>query len=275
MQDLTPKMREWFQERQKRLALRLAPLWAGWTRVPVQIALGEEERLPGEQVLGEAGDDLLLFAGPRRCGTWLAEFSPGLLRVLVQKMLGGRTELAARARAWSPVEARIAQRAIQGLQDAWSWAWQAELQGSLTWLADPAAAGGQRAAAAQQTLLRVRARVQVGDQRGTLTLAVPWLLAERCGPPGDSDVLNEGPSDATARVRPEYQEVTLELSPGAISAFELLDLRVGDLLTTDHEVDRAARVCVAGSPRFAARLGARGPFKAVQLLPLDELRESL
>jgi flagellar motor switch protein FliM len=58
-------------------------------------------------------------------------------------------------------------------------------------------------------------------------------------------------------------EVTVELATTTLSTAELIGLRVGDVITTDHDLKQPLLVHVAGSPKFLARPGMFKGRKAI------------
>ncbi len=60
-------------------------------------------------------------------------------------------------------------------------------------------------------------------------------------------------------------EVMVELADTKITTAELIGLRVGDIITTNHDVGEPLCVHVAGSPKFLARPGTFKGHKAIRV----------
>jgi flagellar motor switch protein FliM len=122
-----------------------------------------------------------------------------------------------------------------------------------------------------ECVVRAKFEVAFASSRGTISFCLPATVLRKLS----SDLLapprNEGPAGSPAAQQMTQQlnqaqvEIVARLAPTRMATSELLELRVGDVIVTNHEVHRPLEVAVEGRPKFAARAGAHQGRKAVRI----------
>jgi flagellar motor switch protein FliM len=99
------------------------------------------------------------------------------------------------------------------------------------------------------TVLRKLASNLVAPQRGAFVTAAS----------------NQPAQQVTNEVRQAHVELVARLAPIRMPTSELLELRVGDVIVTNHDVQRPLEVTVEGTPKFVVQAGAHQGRKAVRI----------
>jgi flagellar motor switch protein FliM len=118
------------------------------------------------------------------------------------------------------------------------------------------------------------------DVRGMLNLCIPFNSLERIGSKLSSNSWSSyGRRDASPEtiqqigqsLRGSVVDVVAELAVTRITTGDLIGLRVGDIITTEQDVQRPIVLSIGGLPKFHARPGAFKGRKAVSVdAPLTE-----
>lgn len=206
-------------------------------------------------------------------GAWLLEITPALAYPVVDRLLGGDPEPSGvPRRELTEIETRLLRRWVNLFLTQTAQAWQpiTPLQLAVDRVeSDPRLA---LLAPAGEAVLAICWEVVVGRSRGLMNLCIPAAsLAglERSWAGNDfSESAETQPTDATrqtivANVHHATVELSVTLARSKIRTAELLDLAVGDVITTEQEVGASLELSVQGTPRFLARPGAYRGRKAV------------
>jgi flagellar motor switch protein FliM len=106
--------------------------------------------------------------------------------------------------------------------------------------------------------------VAFADCRGNITLCIPSAVVERWTAPRAQAMTGDGESPGDALLQAQV-EVVARMTDVKVGAGELLNLREGDIIATDHEVSAPLSICVQGMPRFLAKAGAAQGHKAIRI----------
>ncbi len=108
--------------------------------------------------------------------------------------------------------------------------------------------------------------VRLGKACGTCQFAIPpqamdVLDRHLLTPPTVSHQFNGNGLERSV----DQSELTVELAPSPITAEDVENLAVGDLIATEHRVDAPVNVNLDGEPKFLGRIGATAARKAVRI----------
>lgn len=220
---------------------------------------------------------LSLFKVEPLRGVGLLEITPALALCLLDRLMGGPGAAGAPARELTEIEVALLGQISQLLTEAWCahWAGWKELK--------PALIGHEsdprylQTAAPESTLLVANFTAQIGDCIGQVRLALPLTTLEpllqkiraELKPPADT------PSPAPAPAKPPTWNpaldhvnipISAELPGPQITARQLQNLKVGDVLSLPIEAANQVQLHLGGTARFHARLGTRDDHWAVEVL---------
>ena len=114
---------------------------------------------------------------------------------------------------------------------------------------------------ADELVILLGFEVSLGDLQGMIRLCLPCRAIERLGDqllPDNVTPINHSVPGSVAAVR-------VTLAETQISAGELADLRVGDIIATETAAESPAIVSIEGAAKFCAKPGTYQGRKAVRL----------
>jgi len=208
-------------------------------------------------------------------GNWILDIAPALSYAVIDRMLGGDAEPGALIRRpLTEIENRLVGRMVTAflvqLHDAWRNVVtldidvdRVESNPQLVQIVPP-----------NEVVILVCFEVTLGKNRGMINLCIPFNTVERF----NSQLSNNGwvgygktkPTEATRQTISENVDVAavdlvVTLARSKIRTADLLDLNVGDVITTEQDVSSALELSVQGVPKFTARPGAFRGKKAVRI----------
>ncbi|MBA2115671.1 flagellar motor switch protein FliM [Bremerella alba] len=216
----------------------------------------------------------LLVAEPLE-GNLILDINPSILYPIIDRLLGGGKESTpASRRPLTEIEltlvSRISDLFLIELKDAWENVLPLDLRvvrvesnPQLVQIVPP-----------NEVVVLVSFELAIGDVRGMINLCIPFNSIERISNKltantwfayGSSEATPE--SKATLGVHLDKAQVALDviLAETKITMEELLDLRVGDVITTEKDSRTPLQVNVNGTPTFQAFAGAFKGRKAIQI----------
>jgi flagellar motor switch protein FliM len=209
-------------------------------------------------------------------GNWILDISPSILYPIIDRMLGGNPDAdSILKRPLSDIELRLTNRVtsvfLRDLEAAWENAVELELKvekvesnPQLVQIVPP-----------NEVVVLVSLEIAVGKSVGTVNLCIPFNTIERIGSKITSNAwlgnarwksTDATTSQLVARIDRSEVEVVVELVDTQIGAVDLLNLQVGDVITTEKDSRSPLTVYVGGAGKFHARAGAYKGKKAVEII---------
>ena len=203
------------------------------------------------------------------------DVSPTILYPLIDRLLGGGREASQPIeRPLTQIERRLAARVTKLLLDALVSSWQNIIDADFELARIETDPQLVHVVSPSELVVRVAFDVRVGDVRGPIRMCIPHAAidavrdrlvgpatsAGRRGVTRTADVRLSGANSASGVV-----ELTVELARLRIAASEIVDLREGDVITTDQSAASPLLVKIDGVPRFHARAGAYKGRKAISI----------
>jgi flagellar motor switch protein FliM len=117
--------------------------------------------------------------------------------------------------------------------------------------------------------------ISLGEARGMMNLCIPFNAIERISSRllsnswvsyGKRSATPESIERISGRLSGSLVELVVDLAETNISTSDLIGLRVGDIITTEKDVQRPLVVSVEGRPKFHAQPGAFKGHKAIQVV---------
>lgn len=241
-------------------ARNLATALSGMLRSRVEVQLGEIQKLTGREFLLRADSPtyLSVLHAESSDERFLLEINLSILFPIIDRLLGGGREPGPPLRRpLTEIEHRLAGRLTTVLLDELRHAWKDLLDLRITperTESNPRTAPLSSTSVAM-TLLQFE--VSFGGAHGRLSLGIPASVLNHIG-------------EETSASRPSAAEdnrvpVIAQLAETKISAAELETLSVGDVITTEHQIDEPVIVRIDGAPHFLARSGVCSGRKAIRI----------
>lgn len=208
-------------------------------------------------------------------GNLILDYSPAIMFPIIDRLLGGgKGTTAVARRPLTEIELRLVSRItnifLRELEEAWANVLKLELEvervesnPQLVQIVPP-----------NEVVVLISFELTLGDVRGMTNLCVPFNSIERFA--GKLSANNwvgytRGGASPEARAQLGEQlekarvELVVTLAESTIQTSDLLELRVGDIITTDKDIQQPLRVEVEGVPKFAASPGALKGRKAIRV----------
>jgi len=214
----------------------------------------------------------LLKADPLE-GNLILDINPSILYPIIDRLLGGGREGGPLARRpLTEIELRLVSR-ISGLfLDELHHAWENVLDLKLEVVQVESNPQLVQIVPPNEVVVLISFELTVGEIRGMINLCIPYNSIERIG-----GKLSANSWSAYRRPQPTPQsiekiggalrsslvELKVQLAQTQIGTGELISLTVGDIITTQKDVQRPLLVSVEGVPKFRARIGAFKGHKAI------------
>jgi flagellar motor switch protein FliM len=260
----------------ERVACGFAPALSTVVRCPAQVRLSQFDQTTYGQWLRELENPtcLSVLRTEPTLGELALDMSLSILFPILDRMMGGGREASpAVRRPLTTIESRQAARVVQQFLSEVAKAWRdvAPLLLSVQRVeCDPHAA---RIVLPGEGVVRARFDVSFAASRGAVSFCLPAtvlrkLASNLVAPQRGAFVTaasNQPAQQVTNEVRQAHVELVARLAPIRMPTSELLELRVGDVIVTNHDVQRPLEVTVEGTPKFVVQAGAHQGRKAVRI----------
>ncbi len=213
-------------------------------------------------------------------GNWILDISPSILYPIIDRMLGGNPDSESQLkRPLSEIELRLTNRVssafLRDLASSWENAVSLDIQvervesnPQLVQIVPP-----------NEVVILVSIELVIGKSRGTVNLCIPFNTIERIGSRLTSNTwfgysASKGNSKSASQIESLIDrsdvEVVVSLVQSNIRAVELINLQVGDIITTEKDSRSPLEVTISGVEKFHARPGAFKGKKAVEIVAAIE-----
>jgi flagellar motor switch protein FliM len=260
----------------ERVARGFAPALSTVVRGPTHVKLSHLDQTTYGQWLSELDKPtcLAVLRTAPVLGELALDMNLSILVPILDRMMGGGREPAPTVRRpLTTIESRLAARVVQLFLSEVAKAWRDV--GSLTLTVqrvecDPHAA---RIVLPGEGVVRATFEVSIGVSRGIVSFCLPATMLRKLtsdlAAPQRSQSTTPASSEAaqpvTRQVNQAQVEVIARLAPTRMSTADLLELRLGDVIVTNHDVHRPLEVAIEGMPKFVAHAGAHKGRKAIQI----------
>lgn len=217
-------------------------------------------------------------------GNWILDISPSVLYPIIDRMLGGApTSESTLKRPLSEIEMRLTSRITSTFLRELATAWQNTLK--LECELERVESNPQlvQIVPPNEVVVLVSFELMMGKARGMLNLCIPFNTIERIGSKlTNNSWIGYASSKSNPATQTQIQsmlgesqvEVVVSLARSKIRAVDLLNLKIGDVVTTEKDVNTPLDVEVAGVGKFTAKPGAFKGKKAVEVVGIQTQPES-
>ncbi len=209
-------------------------------------------------------------------GNWILDIAPALSYAVIDRMLGGDAEPGQTTirRPLTEIENRLVGRLVDAFLVQVRDAWRNII--TLDLVVDKVESNPQlvQIIPPNEVVIVACFEFTMARNRGMINLCIPYNSIEKF----NSQLSKNGfvgygktkPTETTRRMISENVDIApvdlvVTLARSKIRTADLLDLQVGDVITTEQDVSAPLELSVQGVPKFAARPGAYRGKKAVQI----------
>lgn len=209
-------------------------------------------------------------------GHFILDLSPSIIFPIVDRLLGGGKDAAAEypSRPLTDIELNLASRiltlSMRGLEKAWEnicdlklRVQQVESNPQLVQIVPP-----------NEVIVLVSFELTMGDMRGIMNLCIPFNTIEPLSSKLSSDSWSayqkkgidpEQQQQLVQGVRRAPVKLVVQLAHTQVTAREIAQLEVGDVILTEDDVLKGACVSIEGCPVFRAYPGVLKGRKAIRV----------
>ena len=220
---------------------------------------------------------LSLFKVEPLRGVGVLEMSPALALTLLDRLMGGQGAGNIPARELTEIEVALLGQVTQLLTEAWCAQWKIGKELKSTLIGNENDPRFLQTSPGEAAMLVAEYQVTIGEASGNVRIALPLTtvdpiltrLRAELKPPVETPSPSAAPAKPAAW-NPALDHVAIPVSaelPGPqITARELQQLKVGDVLPIATDAANLVQLKLGGVPRFNARLGTRDEHWAVEVL---------
>lgn len=208
-------------------------------------------------------------------GHWILDIAPSLSYAVIDRMLGGDPHPGETIRRpLTEIETRLMSRVVNAFVLQLETAWENIVELDLS--IDSVESNPQlvQIVPPNEVVILVGFEVLLGKNRGMMNLCIPFNTVEkynsqlsRNGWVGYGKVVptDESRQTITRRVDAAPVNVVVTIARSTIRTRELMDLSVGDIITTEKEINEPLELSIQEIPKFHARAGAFKGKKAIRI----------
>ncbi len=246
---------------------------SAYLRVPVHVDLVSVEQVPYEEYIRSLTSSIInIFSMAPLTGQALLEMEFNVILSMIDRLLGGPGSMVKTGNVLTDIEKAltdsIINRALKDLHTAWEGIAQftpkresMETQAQFVQIVPP-----------NDVVVSILFEVKVGELRGAMSLCIPYLLLKPITPKlsaqrwfSSSVKKNTGRHAAVLARKLErtHLELAVRLGHAGISVDQLLQLKVGDVVTLDKGQHEEVEVLVGNRVKYRGKPGIRGKKLAV------------
>ncbi|MHB1036165.1 MAG: flagellar motor switch protein FliM [Pirellulales bacterium] len=208
-------------------------------------------------------------------GNLILDINPSILYPIIDRLLGGGRETGPLARRpLTEIELRLVARITGLFLDELHRAWENVLELNLAVLRVESNPQLVQIVPPNEVIVLISFELTIGELRGMMNLCIPYNAIERISGKlsanswvayGRRPATPESIRQLSQNLRGSLVELVVHLAGTKISTAELLGLRVGDIITTEKDVNAPLTVDVEGASKYFAAPGAFKNRKAVRI----------
>lgn len=234
---------------------------SGMLRTMVEVKLISVDQLTYSELIFSLDNPTcfnLLKAEPL-AGNLIVDLDPTILFPIIDRLLGGREAGGQIKRTLTEIELRLVSRITDLLLRELKIAWKNILELDLEVIRVESNPQLVQIVPPNEVVVLISFEVLMHEIRGMINLCIPFNALEKISSKltsnswityGQREVAPENVYQTTRNMRHASVEVCVELARTQITTGDLLELRVGDIITTEKDKRTLLQVNVEGTPKF-------------------------
>lgn len=253
---------------------------SAYLRAPVNIDLVSLEQVPYEEYLRSITSSVFtVLSLPPLSGQAVLEIEFGLVFSVIDRMLGGPGRTIQR-NSLTDIERPLVRQTLERMFQALKTSWEGVV------IVNPGIEGMETSAQFVQIappndiVVTVLFEVKIGEQRGAMSLCIPYLLLKPITTKLSAQrwfVSNSRKHSPTSRrqlshqVRNSRVDCVIELGSTHISTNRFLELKPGDILRLDTATEHPIKMLIGKVPKFEGKPALNGKKVCFSVLnPIEE-----
>ncbi len=251
---------------------------SGMLRTMVEVKLISVDQLTYSELIFSLDNPTcfnLLRAEPL-AGNLIIDLDPTILFPIIDRLLGGREAGAQIKRTLTEIELRLVSRITDLLLRELKTAWKNILELDLEVIRVESNPQLVQIVPPNEVVVLISFEVLMHEIRGMINLCIPFNALEKISGKltsnswityGQREVAPENVHQTAKNMRHASVELCVELARTQITTGDLLELRVGDIITTEKDKRSLLRVNIEGTPKF---LGFPRSVKGRKAILIDD-----
>ena len=256
-----------------------ARLYAGalsaYLRVPVHVDLVSVEQIPYDEYMRSLTSSIInIFSLAPLTGQAILEVELNIILSMIDRLLGGPGSMVKNSSILTDIEKALTESIINRALNEFHTAWEGiarftpkrevmETQSQFVQIVPP-----------NDVVVSILFEIKVGDLRGAMSICIPYLLLKPITPKlsaqrwfSSSTKKNPGKHAAALarRISKTSVECVVRLGNTSLQVEEVLNLKVGDVVTLDRGPQEEVDVLIGNRVKFRARPGIRGKKLAIHI----------
>ncbi len=239
-----------------------------------EINLISVEQLPYADYLRGLTDPTNLFgiAAEQLRGVFAVEINSSIAFPIIDRMLGGDGEVLSEVRAATEIELKVLEGFISMVVDDYRETWKPTVEFDTQIVGRETRPQLLQIVAPNEIVSVVVYQIQIGEAKGSLSICLPVTMLESVVEKFNSASYaqtNQTAPEATGALLKTLAAVRLPVSAELFKVRahveDLMNLTTGDVLRTNHRVEKSVNVGIGNSVKFAGRLAALDGRMVVQV----------
>jgi flagellar motor switch protein FliM len=207
--------------------------------------------------------NIFTFAVEKLRGLFAIELNASIAFPVIDRLLGGKGDDLTEKRPATELELKILDSFLSIITDNYCEAWKPIIEFGAEIVARETRPQMLQIAPPNEVVITAVYQVQIGESRGMMSVCLPVAMLEPI-----MENFNQStyaphvatPPEATRSLLKTLSTVNfpvaveLEKVPAAVA--DLMNLNVGDVLRTNHRIEKAVEINIGGQTKFAGKLGA-------------------
>lgn len=215
----------------------------------------------------------------------LVDFNPTLTFSVIERMFGGHGKILETERELTGIERAVMQRLVERCYKELTRSWEHLVKIEIEQKSFETNPQFIQIVPPGETVVVISFQVKLFQSTGLLTICYPYMALE----PIISKLSAQNWIDATKKknvdvdrstnvhnVKKVRTSVSAVLLQTKLKLRDFLELRVGDVIPSEHKVDTPVELCINRKKKFIARPGISGIKRAVQVIDIyDNIAEEM
>lgn len=214
-------------------------------------------------------------------GVFAVEMNSSIAFPVIDRMLGGEGKELGEIRSATDLELKVLEGFLSVINENYREVWGTIVEFETEIMGRETRPQLLQIVPPNEIVAAVVYQVQIGDAKGLMSICLPVVMLEPV-----IDKFNKSSYAAESATPPEATlallntisavkfQVSAELEKTASALSDLLELSVGDVLRTNHSVEKPINVAIADTVKFVGRLAALDGKMVVQVMEATQTKVS-
>ncbi len=246
---------------------------SAYLRVPVHVDLVSVEQVPYDEYIRSLTSSIInIFSMAPLAGQALLEVEFNVILSMIDRLLGGPGSMVKNTSVLTDIEKALTESIINRALKDFHTAWEGIAQFTTKRESMETQAQFVQIVPPNDVVVSILFEIKVGDLRGAMSICIPYLLlkpittklsAQRWFSSSIKKNTGKHAGVLAKRLERTSIELTVKLGSTMLSVNDLLNMKVGDVVTLNREQHEDVEVMVDNRTKFRGKPGIRGKKLAI------------